>query len=141
MWIGGNHELRCKTKTLDKEVKTPDQLPVWNFDGSSTEQAPGTDSEVLLVPQAIYRDPFRPGKNILVLCDCYKPDPDAPKGVGAAIPTNTRIKCNEIMEKVKATEPWFGIEQVRRPRDARRWERATGMRQWARGEGRGGEVR
>ena len=111
VWIGGNNELRCKTKTLDKEVKTPDQLPVWNFDGSSTEQAPGTDSEVLLVPQAIYRDPFRPGKNILVLCDCYKPDPDAPKGVGAAIPTNTRIKCNEIMEKVKATEPWFGIEQ------------------------------
>jgi len=116
VWIGGNNELRCKTKTLDKEVSGPDELPVWNFDGSSTEQAPGTDSEVLLVPRAIFRDPFRAGpsgssKNIIVLCDCYKPDPNAPKGVGAPIPSNTRVYCNKVMEKVKSTEPWFGIEQ------------------------------
>merc|ERR1719238_85387 len=83
VWIGGNNELRCKTKTLDKEVTSASELPVWNFDGSSTEQAPGTDSEVLLVPCAIYKDPFRAGptgssKNIIVLCDCYKPDPRAP---------------------------------------------------------------
>ena len=116
IWIGGNNELRCKTKTLTKAPSSPADLPVWNFDGSSTDQAPGTDSEVLLVPCAIYRDPFRAGPsgsspNILVLCDCYKPDPDAPKGVGAPIPTNTRVACNEIMEKVKGKEPWFGIEQ------------------------------
>ena len=90
--------------------------PIWNFDGSSTEQAPGSDSEVLLVPQAIYPDPFRAGPagksaNILVLCDCYKPDPNAPKGVGEPIPTNTRVECAKIMDKVKAHEPWFGIEQ------------------------------
>ena len=46
---------------------------------------------------------------IIVLCDCYKPDPDAPMGVGAPIPTNTRVACNKIMEAVKDTEPWFGI--------------------------------
>ena len=116
VWIGGNNELRCKTRSLDKETTNPDELPVWNFDGSSTEQAPGTDSEVLLVPRAVYKDPFRAGPsgtstNILVLCDCYKPDPNAPKGVGKPIPTNTRVKCNEIMEKIKDHEPWFGIEQ------------------------------
>ena len=38
-------------------------------------------------------------------------DPDGPKGLGAAIPTNTRVKCAEIMEKVIGKEPWFGIEQ------------------------------
>ena len=112
IWIGGNNELRCKTKTLTKSPSSPEDLPVWNFDGSSTEQAPGTDSEVLLVPCAIYRDPFRPnGPNILVLCDCYKPDPDAPKGVGEAIPSNTRLPCKAIMDKVKGKEAWFGIEQ------------------------------
>jgi len=113
VWIGGNNELRCKTKTLTKPPASPADLPVWNFDGSSTEQAPGKDSEVLLVPRAIYKDPFRPGPagNIIVLCDCYKPDPDAPEGVGEAIPSNTRIKCAAIMDKVKATVPWFGIEQ------------------------------
>jgi len=116
VWIGGNNELRCKTKTLDSPFSGPDELPVWNFDGSSTEQAPGNDSEVLLVPRAIYRDPFRAGpsgksKNILVLCDCYKPDANAPKGVGPPIPTNTRVACDSIMEKVKEHVPWFGIEQ------------------------------
>jgi glutamine synthetase len=116
VWIGGNNELRCKTKTLETAPEGVADLPVWNFDGSSTNQAPGTDSEVLLVPQAIYRDPFRTGpegksQNILVLCDCYKPDPDMPGGVGEAIPTNTRVKCNTIMERVKDHEPWFGIEQ------------------------------
>ena len=41
-------------------------------------QAPGDDSEVLLKPCAVYRDPFRADDigNIIVLCDCYKPDPD-----------------------------------------------------------------
>ena len=112
VWIGGNNELRCKTKTLTEKPSSVDDLPIWNFDGSSTEQAPGTDSEVLLKPCAMYPDPFRPGNgNILVLCSCYKPDPDGPKGVGEAIPTNTRVACAKVMEKVKATEPWFGIEQ------------------------------
>jgi len=116
VWVGGNHELRCKTKTIDQEIGSPADLPVWNFDGSSTDQAPGSDSEVLLVPQAIFRDPFRAGtggasKNIIVLCDCYKPDPNAPKGVGEPIPSNTRVGCDAIMKKVGAHEPWFGIEQ------------------------------
>lgn len=72
--------------------------------GSSTGQAPGDDSEVLLKPQAIYPDPFRGGKNILVMCDCYKPDMTPIKG-------NTRVKAAESMKKVKDLVPWFGIEQ------------------------------
>lgn len=67
--------------------------PKWNFDGSSTGQAPGEDSEVILYPQAIYPDPFRGGDNIMVMCDCYKPD-------GTPIDNNTRKECAEIMAKV-----------------------------------------
>ena len=112
VWIGGKGELRCKTKTLMKAPASIADLPIWNFDGSSTEQAPGSDSEVLLKPAAIYKDPFRPyGDNILVLCSCYKPDPDGPLGLGSAIPTNTREACEAIMSAVKGKEPWFGIEQ------------------------------
>jgi glutamine synthetase len=35
------------------------ELPVWNFDGSSTYQAEGSNTDVYLHPVALYRDPFR----------------------------------------------------------------------------------
>lgn len=56
---GSNLDLRSKTRTLEGPIRTVDDLPNWNYDGSSTNQAPGTDSEVILVPRKIYRDPFR----------------------------------------------------------------------------------
>jgi len=106
VWIGGSGEdLRGKTKTLDARPSSVDELPVWNFDGSSTGQAPGKDSEVYLIPRRIYRDPFRGGDNILVLSECVHPVTFQP------IPTNTRTACAAIMEKAKEHEPWFGIEQ------------------------------
>jgi glutamine synthetase len=105
IWIGGTgQDLRCKTRTLDKAPNSPADLPIWNFDGSSTGQAPGEDSEVMLKPAAIFKDPFRRGNHILVLCDCYKPDM-------TPIPTNTRHDAFRVMKAAEATVPWFGIEQ------------------------------
>ena len=60
LWLGGNDgDLRSKTKTLEGPIRRLADLPSWNYDGSSTNQAPGIDSEVILVPRAIFRDPFR----------------------------------------------------------------------------------
>ena len=43
VWLGGTMaDLRSKTKTLTKAVKKPEELPDWNYDGSSTDQAPGS---------------------------------------------------------------------------------------------------
>merc|ERR1719499_764417 len=70
--MGG--DLRSKTRTITKNVTAASELPHWNYDGSSCGQAPGTDSEVYLVPRQVYKDPFRPGcGNLLVMCDCYEP--------------------------------------------------------------------
>jgi len=44
---------------------------MWNFDGSSTEQSAGENSDVYLVPRAIFKDPFRGGDNVMVLSECY----------------------------------------------------------------------
>ena len=46
--------------------------PVWNYDGSSTYQADGSNSDIYLHPVALYKDPFlRDQNNVLVLCDTY----------------------------------------------------------------------
>eukprot|EP00803_Ostreobium_quekettii_P010359 evm.model.scf_81.16 EVM.evm.TU.scf_81.16 scf_81:157424-159148(-) len=115
VWIGGTGaDLRCKTKTLNGVPKSVDDLPVWNYDGSSTDQAPGDDSEVYLNPVAIFKDPFRKGDNLLVMCEAYEPPKVTDSGAVSQpkpIPTNSRCACNEVMEKVKEHEPWFGIEQ------------------------------
>ena len=38
-----------------------DDVPSWNYDGSSTYQVTTSNSEVILKPVAVYRDPFRKG--------------------------------------------------------------------------------
>ncbi|KAL3574954.1 hypothetical protein D5086_023055 [Populus alba] len=49
IWIGGSGmDLRSKARTLNGVVSDPHKLPKWNYDGSSTGQAPGEDSEVIL---------------------------------------------------------------------------------------------
>ncbi|OMO49325.1 hypothetical protein CCACVL1_31074 [Corchorus capsularis] len=107
IWIGGSGmDLRSKARTLPTPVSDPKKLPKWNYDGSSTGQAPGEDSEVILYPQAIFKDPFRRGNNILVMCDAYTP-------AGEPIPTNKRCNAEKIFSHpdVVAEEPWYGIEQ------------------------------
>ncbi|KAK8568447.1 hypothetical protein V6N13_106361 [Hibiscus sabdariffa] len=107
IWIGGSGmDLRSKARTLPGPVTDPSELPLWNYDGSSTDQAPGNDSEIILRPQAIFKDPFRRGNNLLAMCDCYTP-------AGDPIPTNKRFNAAKIFKHpdVVAEEPWFGIEQ------------------------------
>ncbi|KAH0618283.1 hypothetical protein JD844_017333 [Phrynosoma platyrhinos] len=88
IWIDGTGEfLRCKTRTLDHEPKNLEDLPEWNFDGSSTFQSEGSNSDMYLVPSAMFRDPFRKDPNKLVLCEVlkYNRKPAGPYycGVGA----------------------------------------------------------
>lgn len=123
MWIGGTgSDLRSKTKVLSKAPSSPSDLPDWNYDGSSTGQAPGDDSEVYLKPRAIYRDPFRGGDNLLIMADAYEPprvNADGTVSEPVPIPTNTRFACAEAMTKAEGQEPWFGIEQEYTVLDAR----------------------
>ena len=65
MWTDTTGEgVRGKTKTLDKTASV-DELPIWNFDGSSTGQSEGHDSDVYIKPVATYKDPFTKSGNIL----------------------------------------------------------------------------
>jgi len=100
------NELRSKTKTFEKELSLdPSEYPDWSYDGSSTGQATGNNSDCILRPVRVVPDPIRGAPHVLVMCEVFAPD-------GTAHPTNTRAQLREVMsDKVKATQPWFGLEQ------------------------------
>ena len=82
IWIDGTEPtplLRSKTKVLARAT----DLPIWGFDGSSTNQAPRKASDCVLKPVFSCPDPIRGGTNVLVLCEVLLTD-------FSPHPTNTR---------------------------------------------------
>ena len=60
IWIDGTEPtplLRSKVKI----VPDGEAPPVWGFDGSSTNQAPGSNSDCVLQPVLVVPDPIRVG--------------------------------------------------------------------------------
>jgi glutamine synthetase len=103
IWVDGTQptaKLRSKTKIVDDGAA----LPIWSFDGSSTNQAPGDKSDCVLKPVFSCPDPIRGGSNVLVMCEVMLID-------GTPHPTNTRFACAEVAAKFADQEPIFGIEQ------------------------------
>ncbi len=106
IWIDGTEptaRLRSKTRIVDDKVEH-DDLPLWGFDGSSTNQAPGENSDCVLKPVAVFPDPIRGGEDVLVMCEVLLTDM-------TPHPTNTRASAVTTAEKYADMEPWFGIEQ------------------------------
>jgi glutamine synthetase len=104
IWIDGTEptpEVRSKTKIL----ADGDDPGIWGFDGSSTTQAPGDNSDVVLSPVFTCPDPIRGGDDILVLCETLLTADLSPH------PTNTRAPAVAALEKYSKHEPWFGLEQ------------------------------
>ena len=103
IWIDGTEPtplLRSKTKVL-KKGETP---PIWSFDGSSTKQADGDNSDCILKPAFMAHDPIRGGDCVLVLCEVFNTD-------GTPHKTNKRAACLETEEQHKDHDCWFGFEQ------------------------------
>jgi glutamine synthetase len=102
LWLDGYTpiaSLRSKTKIVDGDPAklSLSDLPMWGFDGSSTQQAEGKSSDCLLKPVALYPDITR--KNgFLVMSEVLLPN-------GEPHPTNSRAT---ILDDPGA---WFGFEQ------------------------------
>jgi len=119
IWLDGykpEPNLRSKTKVWDFDplttpkhhvkrelslngtiIPTPDELPDWSFDGSSTQQAEGSDSDCILNPVRVISDPQR-HDGFLVLCEVLNPD-------GNPHPSNSRHLLDDD------EDVWFGFEQ------------------------------
>ena len=111
IWLDGykpEPNLRSKTKVINLELKNPEErklpilkpqdCPIWSFDGSSTKQAEGNNSDCLLKPVRVVMDPQRPNA-YLVLCEVLNAD-ETPHI------SNTRSKIKE-----ENIDHWFGLEQ------------------------------
>ena len=86
IWLDGYEpvpNLRGKTKVVAFDrFPTLEELPLWGFDGSSTKQADGSDSDCVLKPVALFPDPARTN-GVLVMCEVLLPD-------GTPHPSNSR---------------------------------------------------
>lgn len=110
IWLDGakpTSELRSKTRlvNLDNFSSDPNDYPKWSYDGSSTNQAAGNYSDLLLIPVRVVRDPIRGGDNALVLCEVETLD-NTPHH------TNTRSKLRYVLANGGLEqEALFGFEQ------------------------------
>ncbi|MGJ4859107.1 glutamine synthetase beta-grasp domain-containing protein [Labrys sp. La1] len=102
IWLDGYRptaNLRGKTMVRDFDAfPTLEQLPLWGFDGSSTKQAEGSNSDCVLKPVRIVPDPERLN-GAVVLCEVMMPDGVTPHA------SNSRAT---ILDDDGA---WFGFEQ------------------------------
>ena len=106
IWIDGaepTSQLRSKTKVVEDFGLSISDCPVWSFDGSSTNQAPGDNSDCVLKPVRLYENPLE-DNCYLVLCEVWTVDDNAHS-------TNHRFTLENLYSKYKKEEPWFGIEQ------------------------------
>ena len=109
IWLDNECNFRSKTKITTKLYNNIKDVPIWNYDGSSTNQASGDNSEVLLKPIRIYKDPFRlinKCLSYLVLCETMTSD-------GSPHPDNKRYDACKLFETkiIRDSETMFGIEQ------------------------------
>ena len=119
LWLDGYETPNIRSKTKYIEVNNNnfgfskaedfdlEDVPEWGFDGSSTMQAEGDNSDCVLKPVKLYDHPFAnefAGNSVIVLCEVYNKD-------GSPHKSNTRAKLVELAEQCEDSEMWFGIEQ------------------------------
>jgi len=107
IWLDSESKFRSKTRVIGDTDNLP---PVWNYDGSSTGQASGNDSEITIIPRCKFLNPLLLSEcsNIctyMVICDTYN-------SKGEPLSNNHRAKADKLFSGPENMEtPWFGFEQ------------------------------
>ena len=108
IWLDGStptQSIRSKTRMLFHQDKRDlASFPDWSFDGSSTWQALGRNSDCILIPAFFAYDPIRGSSNYIVLCEVFNPD-------GTPHSTNRRAMLRELMGQLTDQDPYIGFEQ------------------------------
>jgi glutamine synthetase len=107
LWLDGCNptQIRSKTKIVKSFGRKGGEAPVWGFDGSSTEQAEGKNSDCVLKPVRVYPHPSEQDNSSIVLCEVWNVD-DTPHS------TNTRRELEETLQALESDiDEWVGFEQ------------------------------
>jgi glutamine synthetase len=109
IWLDGSQPIqgiRSKTRVVRvPAAPKPEDFPAWSFDGSSTEQASGEDSDCLLEPVCVVQDPLRGAGDFLVLCEVQNAN-------GSPHASNHRATLRAVLAAIEAgSDPWVGFEQ------------------------------
>ncbi len=109
IWIDGAVPTRClRSKTRAVNVGDNPKIedfPDWSYDGSSTRQAVGEDSDCIIKPVAFVTDPIRGEGNYLVMTEVYNPD-------GTPHESNSRAQLRAVLDAgADKLDSMFGFEQ------------------------------
>lgn len=109
IWLDGatpTRQLRSKARVVDVgSSPSVEDFPEWSFDGSSTKQAVGDDSDCILRPVAFVDDPIRGEGNYLVMSEVFNAD-------GTVHESNSRAQLRAVLDAgAAAQDPWCGFEQ------------------------------
>jgi len=109
IWMDGavpTRHLRSKARVINVgPTPSIDDFPEWSFDGSSTNQAEGHDSDCILRPVRFVDDPIRGEGNYLVMTEVFNPD-------GTPHVSNSRAQLRAVLDAgASAQDPWCGFEQ------------------------------
>ncbi|KAG2483515.1 hypothetical protein HYH03_017622 [Edaphochlamys debaryana] len=114
IWImTGTGQLRSKTKVLDTKPATPEEAPVMVVESNPGGQTAEPNLELFLKPRKLFRDPFRGGDHILVLCDAFVAGEVGATSATVLHPSesNSRVACENVMKVAQKEEPVFAVEQ------------------------------
>jgi glutamine synthetase len=109
IWLDGTEptaQLRSKTKIVKSFDRCCGEAPIWGFDGSSTQQAEGSDSDCVLKPVRLYPNPLEKGNHTLVLCEVWTVNNHSHE-------TNTRHMLDLTLQYLDddTIDEWVGFEQ------------------------------
>lgn len=111
IWLDGcqpTQQVRSKTRIIpqgETGISLQD-FPEWGFDGSSTYQAEGCSSDLVLRPVSYIKDTLRGDNAFLVMCEVFEADAKTPH------PSNKRAELRRLLEKGgDQHDIWVGFEQ------------------------------
>lgn len=110
IWLDGTvpvRMMRSKARVVEISGKTAklQDFPEWSFDGSSTCQAEGGDSDCILKAVNFVKDPIRGEGNYIVIAEVFNPD-------GTPHESNSRAQLRAVLDAGASDQnPWIGFEQ------------------------------